>query len=212
MSKAVIGELFQRPPSCLVDKLKQYYRVDVPPPQPDSQVQMRTGRAACATAYTHHIPRPHAVTLLHSPFRQMAIADREITVSHGDIFPGHPVLSRLHHDAVHHGVGLAAVSPQVQTVVPLAFFRERVCTHTERRSDINLLQRIGHAQVAVYPLFPHGSGISRCLFHRRLFRYFRCFPCRPLFDTLNPVTCRVGRYRMELCRRCHAAAQSRCNQ
>lgn len=56
----------------------------------------------------------------------MAIADREVPVSQGDIFTRHPVLSRLHHDAVHHGVGLVAVIPQIQSVVPLALFRERV--------------------------------------------------------------------------------------
>lgn len=137
-SKVVIGELFQRLPPRLVDELKQYYWVDVSPPHSHRQVQMRTGRAACAAAYTHHITRPHAVSLLHSPFGQMAIADREIPVPHGDIFSGHPVLSGFHHDAVHHSVSLTPVSPQVQTVVFPALFRERVSTHTERRCNMNL--------------------------------------------------------------------------
>lgn len=104
----------------------------MPPPQPDNQVQMRTGRVASAGAYTHHIHRPHAVTLFHAPFGQMAVADREVPVPHGNIFPGHSILPGLHYDAVHHGVSLTAVGPQVQTVVPLALFRERVSTHTER--------------------------------------------------------------------------------
>lgn len=43
VSKVVFGELFQRLPPCLVDKLKQNYRVDVSSPHPDGQVQMRPG-------------------------------------------------------------------------------------------------------------------------------------------------------------------------
>lgn len=43
VSKAVIGEFLQRLPPCLVDELKQYYRIDVPAPHPYRQVQVRSG-------------------------------------------------------------------------------------------------------------------------------------------------------------------------
>jgi len=78
VSKVVTGEIFQRLPPCLIDELKQHYRVDVPPPNPDCQVQVRSGRAACVAAYPYHIPRSHAVAILHTPLGQMAIADSEV--------------------------------------------------------------------------------------------------------------------------------------
>lgn len=36
--KTSLRKFFQRLPPCLVDELKQYSRIDMPPPHPDSQV------------------------------------------------------------------------------------------------------------------------------------------------------------------------------
>ena len=47
------------------------------------------------------------------------------------------------------------IGAQVNSVVFLTLFRERVSTHTKRRSHMNLFQRIGYAQIAVNPLLPH---------------------------------------------------------
>lgn len=99
--------------------ISQDWYVSVPSAQPDADA------VRLIVPYYRRLPphrRSHTVASFHAALGQMTIADWEVPMPHGDILSGHFILPGLQHNAVHHGIGLATVSPQIQSVVLFAFF------------------------------------------------------------------------------------------
>ena len=111
-------------------------------------MQVFTGAASCRTGNADDIPRPDSSPFPGKDTRQVALADRVVSMPEGYILAGGFVLPDFHYHSRHHGHYLVAPRMEVDSVVKLSFSGKRVFPIPIKRVDFHPAQRIAYAILA----------------------------------------------------------------
>lgn len=136
-----------------VDVIEKYLRIQVITLLTDGDMQMLAGAAPCTARYAYHFTSLDTLTFRDRSLWEVAITDGEVAVPERDIPPWHLILPDSYDFPLQHRIHLGTSGVQVDAVMKLPLPRERILAITVWRIDLDMWERIAHAQIACYLLF-----------------------------------------------------------